>query len=113
MTLILLQSEVPTAKADWATTWSELLQFWPILALSFGASLILTPIMRKLALANGIVDLPDARRKAHAKPVAYLGGLSIYLGWLVGLCAFVAILFNGDEQSPFATLLGENMVSAS
>eukprot|EP00752_Nemacystus_decipiens_P013773 g12226.t1 len=74
-----------------------------------GAALLLTPIMRKLALANGIVDLPDARRKAHAKPVAYLGGLAIFLGWLVGLCVFVGMLFGNDTNNTFEMLIGENV----
>lgn len=85
------------------------MQFWPVLLMAFGGALILTPLMRKLALANGIVDLPDARRKAHAKPVAYLGGLSIFLGWLVGLVAFVGILIGNDVENTFAALLGENL----
>lgn len=100
------------AQADPATVqahWPVLLQFMPVLVLSLGAALILTPIMRRLALANGIVDLPDARRKAHAAPVAYLGGLAIFLGWLVGLCVFVGILVGNDEENTFATLLGENL----
>ena len=98
-----------TLPADWPSAWSVCLQFWPVLALSFGASLILTPLMRRLALSNGIVDLPDARRKAHAKPVAYLGGLSIFLGWLVGLIIFVGILFGNAPDNTFAELLGENL----
>jgi UDP-GlcNAc:undecaprenyl-phosphate GlcNAc-1-phosphate transferase len=46
---------------------------------------ITTPIMRKLALANGIVDWPDHRRKAHLEPIAYLGGVALFLGWLAGV----------------------------
>jgi UDP-GlcNAc:undecaprenyl-phosphate GlcNAc-1-phosphate transferase len=102
------QLDAVTRHADWLAAWPELLEFWPVLALSCGAALILTPIMRKLALSNGIVDLPDARRKAHAKPVAYLGGLAIFLGWLVGLCVFVAILIGNDETGTYAVLLGDN-----
>ena len=109
MTPTLSQADTTAAQPDWAATWPELLQFWPVLALSFGATLILTPIMRKLAIANGIVDLPDARRKAHAKPVAYLGGLAIFLGWLVGMCVFIGMLFSNDEDNAFASLLGENL----
>lgn len=105
----LAQIEPQSPQADWPNAWPELLQFWPVLALSLGASLILTPIMRKLALANGIVDLPDARRKAHAKPVAYLGGLAIFLGWLVGLCVFVGMRFGNEESNTFDQLLGENL----
>ncbi|MBX2852756.1 MAG: undecaprenyl/decaprenyl-phosphate alpha-N-acetylglucosaminyl 1-phosphate transferase [Phycisphaeraceae bacterium] len=109
MTPTLSQTASPAAQPDWAAAWTELLQFWPVLALSFGATLILTPIMRKLAITNGIVDLPDARRKAHAKPVAYLGGLAIFLGWLVGMCVFIGMLFSTDEDNAFASLLGENL----
>jgi len=87
-----------------------LFEYWPVLMLAFGASVILTPLMRRLAIANGIVDLPDARRKAHAKPVAYLGGLSIFLGWLVGLCVFVALLFT-KESGWLERVLGNNLTS--
>lgn len=52
---------------------------------SFGVCFLATPIMRKLALANGIVDWPDLRRKAHIEPVAYLGGVAIFVGWLAGI----------------------------
>lgn len=105
----LAQADSHPSHADWSAAWPELLQFWPVLVLSLGASLVLTPIMRKLALANGIVDLPDARRKAHAKPVAYLGGLAIFLGWLAGLCVFVGMRFGNEESNTFDQLLGENL----
>lgn len=108
MIVYLAQSDAPATPEDW-TIASQLLQFWPILALSLGASLILTPIMRKLAISNGIVDLPDARRKAHAKPVAYLGGLAIFLAWLVGLCTFGGMLLNGTHDNSFAWYLGGNL----
>lgn len=89
------------------------LQFWPVLALSLGASLILTPVMRKLALANGIVDLPDARRKAHAKPVAYLGGLAIFLGLLVGMIAFIGMLYSDDPAKALTSLIGADVASVA
>lgn len=60
-----------------------------VLAVAFVVSLVMTPVMRRVALAGGIVDWPDAKRKAHAKPVAYLGGLAIFLGWLAGVGYFI------------------------
>lgn len=111
MTPILAQAAPETPPADWAVAWPDLLQFWPVLFCAFVASLILTPIMRKLALANGIIDLPDARRKAHAKPVAYLGGLAIFLGWFLGLCIFVLMLVSDFASNSLASLLGENLAS--
>lgn len=101
--------EVPPA--DWAAAWPELVQFWPVLAISFAVSFALTPVMRKLALANGIVDLPDAKRKAHPKPVAYLGGLAIFIGWFAGIGTFIFLV--SSEEATFGNLLGENTQSIS
>jgi len=58
---------------------------------AFLAAFIATPIMRRLAMANGIVDWPDLKRKSHLEPVAYLGGVALFLGWLAGvvLCFFI------------------------
>jgi len=54
---------------------------------AFIVSMIATPVMRMLAVRNGIVDLPDLKRKNHIEPVAYLGGVAIFLGWLIALAA--------------------------
>ena len=59
--------------------------YMPVFFAAFFVSLLLTPVMRKLALANGVIDLPDLHRKNHAEPIAYLGGVAIFLGWLVGI----------------------------
>jgi UDP-GlcNAc:undecaprenyl-phosphate GlcNAc-1-phosphate transferase len=56
---------------------------------------IFTPIMRRLALRNGIVDWPDLARKQHREPVAYLGGVAVFLGWAAG----VMISFNTVPHS--------------
>jgi UDP-GlcNAc:undecaprenyl-phosphate GlcNAc-1-phosphate transferase len=45
----------------------------------------LTPQVRAAALRFGIVDRPDGRLKTHREPVPYLGGLAIYLAFLVAL----------------------------
>jgi len=54
---------------------------------AFFASILATPAMRLLATKYGIVDWPDLWRKRHLRPVAYLGGVAIFLGWLAGVCA--------------------------
>ncbi|GMV49146.1 undecaprenyl/decaprenyl-phosphate alpha-N-acetylglucosaminyl 1-phosphate transferase [Nitrospirales bacterium NOB] len=43
------------------------------------------PIARRAALKFGIVDSPDGRLKHQREPVPYLGGLAIYLSFLVSL----------------------------
>jgi UDP-GlcNAc:undecaprenyl-phosphate GlcNAc-1-phosphate transferase len=51
---------------------------------AFIVSFVFTPIMRRVALYFGIIDKPDPR-KMHTRPVAYLGGLAVFLGWVAGL----------------------------
>jgi UDP-GlcNAc:undecaprenyl-phosphate GlcNAc-1-phosphate transferase len=48
-------------------------------------SLYLTPVMRRAALQFGIVDRPDGRLKKHRRPMPYLGGIAIYLSFLLAL----------------------------
>jgi UDP-GlcNAc:undecaprenyl-phosphate GlcNAc-1-phosphate transferase len=52
---------------------------------AFMVAFIFTPIMRSVALYYGIVDKPDMVRKLHSSPVAYLGGVAVFLGWLAGV----------------------------
>jgi len=52
---------------------------------AFAMSFLFTPMMRVVASYYGIVDNPDRVRKMHSVPVAYLGGVAVFLGWLSGL----------------------------
>ncbi len=53
------------------------------LALIF--SLYGTPVAMRAARRYNIVDRPDGRLKNHKEPVPYLGGLAIYLSFLLAL----------------------------
>lgn len=52
-------------------------------------ALVLTPRVREAAIRFGIVDRPDGRLKNHEEPVAYLGGLAIYLSFVLALALTV------------------------
>jgi UDP-GlcNAc:undecaprenyl-phosphate GlcNAc-1-phosphate transferase len=52
---------------------------------AFVISFIFTPVMGVIARHYRILDMPDESRKLHGKPVAYLGGVAVFLGWLAGL----------------------------
>ena len=41
---------------------------------------VITPLMRKIALATNVVDNPNAAHKSHKKAVPYLGGVGIIIG---------------------------------
>lgn len=60
-----------------------LLIFVSALLLALGA----TPVVRRLADRLGVVDQPDAR-KLHRAPVPLLGGIAIYVGFILALLLF-------------------------
>ncbi len=71
-----------------------------VFIVGFLVALIATPVMGKLASKNGIVDLPDLKRKNHAVPVAYLGGVAIFLGWFAAISTVYllpALGFSGEN----------------
>jgi UDP-GlcNAc:undecaprenyl-phosphate GlcNAc-1-phosphate transferase len=41
---------------------------------------VLTPLMRKIAIATNVVDNPNAAHKSHKRAVPYLGGVAIIIG---------------------------------
>ena len=66
--------------------WFTFLQhYWLVLAVAFGSALIATPIMRHVARKTGIVDHPDEARKLHKQPIAYLGGVAVFIAVIAGI----------------------------
>ena len=112
------------ALAQNITVWDAIQRFgrvlepyMPVFYVSFVATLILTPMMRMLAHRHGIVDDPDNKRKVHTQPIAYLGGVSIFLGWLAGVSISVFLrphnadqIFTTNVQIPPGVLLGAAVV---
>lgn len=61
-----------------------------VLIVSFLVTLLATPIMRRVAVAHGIIDRPNQARKVHKMPIAYLGGVAVFAGIMGGI--FYSIL---------------------
>lgn len=53
--------------------------------LALGLSLYGVPLARRAALLYNIIDKPDGKLKHQREPVPYLGGLAIYLAFLMSL----------------------------
>ena len=68
---------------------------------------VLTPLMRKIAIATDVVDRPNSSHKSHKKPVPYLGGVAIIIGVIT--VSYSASLFSQFTSSTFwlaASVLG-------
>lgn len=59
-----------------------------IVSVCFLSSLIFVQIMKKVATFLRILDVPNDARKIHTKPIPLLGGLGIYLAFLLGYMLF-------------------------
>ena len=97
-------------------------------AIAFLLSLYTTPLMRQAALQWGIVDKPNSGLKTHSEPVPYLGGLAVFLAYLITLAvtfdfsyAVLGILLSGTLMlllglvddlgvlSPYEKLAGQGL----
>lgn len=61
-----------------------------IILITFISSLILVPLIRDIAIHINAMDIPD-KRKVHKKPMPRLGGLAIFLSFLVGYMFFAPL----------------------
>jgi len=81
------------------------IKFWPVLVISFGVALLATAMCKKIAIAFNIVDRPDALIKTHKQPVAYLGGVGILFGMIVGMLAAIYYLNQEAHLSEILEML--------
>jgi UDP-GlcNAc:undecaprenyl-phosphate GlcNAc-1-phosphate transferase len=86
---------------------------WWVVLPAFAVSLIVTPIFRAVAYRHKIVDRPDDLLKPHGRPVAYLGGLGIWSGLMIGLGSYLAAMpdLGAKWSGAMRDLTGLNLVS--
>lgn len=67
-------------------------------------SATLTPIVRRFALARGVVDKPGGRR-IHAKPTARLGGLAVFAAFWLALT--IVLIFKPEGLISATNMIGD------
>lgn len=67
--------------------------------LAFSITVLLVPFVRTLSMRLGAVDMPNAR-KIHSQPLPRLGGIALFLGFVVPLLLLLPL------NRPFLGLLG-------
>lgn len=66
---------------------------WALAAFAVAAviAFVVTPIVKNLANKVGAIDVPRDERRMHTAPVPRMGGLAIFLGFLLSVLLFVDI----------------------
>jgi UDP-GlcNAc:undecaprenyl-phosphate GlcNAc-1-phosphate transferase len=89
---------------------------------AFVLSVVLTPLMIKIAKKYNIVDKPDNKLKSHKSPTPYLGGIAIFLSILpfyildigfilpASILTFIGLYDDMKNVSPFLRLISEFLV---
>lgn len=70
----------------------------------FITSILITPLVKKLAFKIGATDKPN-QRKVHEKIMPRLGGLAIYISFVVGF-----LILNPTEEYSLAVLIGATII---
>lgn len=71
-------------------------------------SFIATPIVRRLSIKVGAVDIPKDERRVHKEPMPLMGGVAIYLA-----VAIVMLVFLPLNETTFSILLGGTIIVIS
>lgn len=74
------------------------------LVLCFIASVLITPFVKKFAIAIGATDKPNAR-KVHQKIMPRLGGLAIYISFLIGY-----LILRPTDESAIPIIIGSFII---
>jgi UDP-GlcNAc:undecaprenyl-phosphate/decaprenyl-phosphate GlcNAc-1-phosphate transferase len=74
------------------------------LLICFVTSVLVTPLVKKLAFKIGATDRPN-QRKVHQKIMPRLGGLAIYIGFIVGI-----LFLDPDNAYEIPILLGSVII---
>ena len=92
----------PEAIVGNVDVWSLIIDYLPVLVLSYVVVLIVTPLFRRLAIATDVVDRPDVGRKIHKSATPYLGGVAVFVGILAGIAASYVLV--GGEPPAYRPL---------
>ena len=59
--------------------------------IAFVISFVMTPIVKSFAVKIGAMDVPTEKRRVHDHPIPRMGGLAIFIGFLLSVVLFTDI----------------------
>ncbi len=66
-------------------------------ALSLAACLLITPLVIRMAVRLGHFDVPDEERHVHTEPTPRIGGIAIYLSFMLSLFAVLNVALTNNS----------------
>jgi UDP-GlcNAc:undecaprenyl-phosphate GlcNAc-1-phosphate transferase len=57
---------------------------------------VVTPLVRRMSFAVGVFDEPDGERRIHTRPTPRLGGIAIFIGFLLSLFAMLNVALTNN-----------------
>lgn len=70
---------------------ASILKYLLVFSVSYISTLLLTPLVARLAWSLGIIDTPDPKRRIHSQPIPRCGGLAVFFGFQLG-CLMIYLL---------------------
>ena len=61
------------------------------LVIAFIITFIATPVVKAFAVQVGAIDIPDKKRHIHEHPIPRMGGLAIFIGFILSVLLFANI----------------------
>ena len=75
-------------------------------ALAYLVAFSALPLVRVLAFKVNAVDVPKDKRRMHKRPIPLMGGIAIYLGFIVGVACFTQTI----DKEILGILLGSFII---
>ena len=75
-------------------------------ALAYLVAFSVMPIIRVFAFKVNAVDIPKDKRRMHKRPIPLLGGIAIFIGFVVGVACFAEII----EKEFLGILIGSLII---
>ena len=69
------------------------------LLVAMAVSFLTSPLVKNFAYKVGAIDVPKDNRRMHKVPIPRLGGLAIFLGFMVSILIFIPIGADREMQS--------------
>lgn len=76
--------------------------------ISTALSLSITPIVKRIAIRVGAIDIPKDERRVHKKPMPLMGGLALYISTVITSLIFLPI-----DKTLISILIGGSIICIS